>query len=100
MSLPFPCFPAPSDNVVKLAQQSSIIPALKAYRAEATATLLNGTVVRPTLSLAADVAKCLRLGMPACLVVVEEGFYITVETYSIGRKSAEKRRGHKKNSCE
>jgi len=40
------------------------------------------------------------LGMPACLVVVEEGFYITDETYSIGRKSAEKRRGHKKNSCE
>jgi hypothetical protein len=85
MTHSFPCFPAPSDKVVELARQSSIIPALKAYRAEATATLLDGTVVRPTISLAADVAKCLRLGMPALAVAVGEGFYITDETYNIGR---------------
>ena len=85
MPFPFPCFPPPSDKVVKLAGQSSIIPATKAYRAEATATLLDGTVVRPTLRLAANVAKCLRLGMPAIAVVVEEGSYITDEAYSIGR---------------
>ena len=91
MTHSFPCFPAPSDKVVELARQdafdgrSSIIPALKAYRAEATATLLDGTVVRPTISLAADVAKCLRLGMPSVAVAVGEGFYITDETYNIGR---------------
>ena len=85
MTHSFPCFPAPSDKVVELAKQSSIIPATKAYRAEATATMLDGTVVRPTLRMAATVAKCLRLGMPACLVAVEEGFYITDETYNIGR---------------
>jgi hypothetical protein len=84
-NMPFPCFPAPSDKVVELAKQDSIIPALKAYRAEATATLLDGTVVRPTIRLAADVAKCLRLGMPAFAVAVEEGFYTLDETYTVGR---------------
>ena len=85
MTHDFPSFPAPSDKVVELAKQSSIIPATKAYRAEATATLLDGTVVRPTLRLAANVAKCLRLGMPAFAIAVEEGFYFTDETYNIGR---------------
>lgn len=91
MTHSFPSFPAPSDKVVELARQdvfddrSATIRACLAYRAEATATLLDGTVVRPTISLARNVAKSLRMGMPAFAVAVEEGFYITDETYNIGR---------------
>ena len=91
MTHSFPCFPPPSDKVVELArrdvfdERSATIRACLAYRAEATATLLDGTVVRPTISLARNVVEGLRLGMPALAVAVEEGFYITDETYSIGR---------------
>tara|TARA_R100000008_G_scaffold58248_1_gene36140 strand:+ start:309 stop:575 length:267 start_codon:yes stop_codon:yes gene_type:complete len=85
MTHPFICFPAPSDKVVELAKLDSNIPAAKVYRAETTATLLDGTVVRPSLRLAYNVVRCLKLGMPPLLVSVEEGFYVLDSHYNEAR---------------
>ena len=89
----FPCFPPPSDKVVELATCEFepapfedrtryghfIIRAIRLYRDEASATLLDGVVVRPTIRLAKDIVLALNKGMPALALAVEEGNYVCVD---------------------
>lgn len=72
-----PCFPAPSDELVAMTLAGHKIRAMRAYKAEARATLLDGTVVAPNLKTLATMFRAIAGGFPAMPMAVSEGGYVT-----------------------
>ena len=72
----YPTFPTPSATVVELINKGRRLKAAKEWQKEARATLDDGTIVAPSISLSASVIRGLSRGIPALPIAVEGGNYV------------------------
>ena len=72
----YPTFPTPSAAVVDLMNKGQRFKAAKEWQKEARATLDDGALVAPSISLAASVIRGLSRGIPALPIAVEGGNYV------------------------